>query len=80
MESANPPTDIILMIQKEVARRICSKPPYMSLLALSVQFYAEVKIIATVSKNSFWPKPEVDSAIIKITPRQWGHPDPAVAG
>ena len=40
----------------------------MSLLAVSVQFYAQVKIISYVSKNAFWPKPKVDSAIIKIEP------------
>jgi len=69
LESDDPPTDIILMIQKEVAKRICAKPPKMSLLSVSVQFYAEAKIIASVAKNSFWPKPKIDSAIIKITPK-----------
>jgi 16S rRNA (adenine1518-N6/adenine1519-N6)-dimethyltransferase len=69
LESNNPPQEIILMVQKEVAKRICSKPPNMSLLAVSVQFYADVKIISYVSKNCFWPSPKVDSAIIKIIPR-----------
>ena len=55
-----------LIVQKEVAQRICSKPPHMSLLAISVQFYAEPKIISYISKNSFWPSPKVDSAIIKL--------------
>jgi len=68
LESENPPQEIILMLQKEVAQRICSKPPRMSLLAVSVQFYAESKIISYVSKNCFWPSPKVDSAIIKIIP------------
>jgi 16S rRNA (adenine1518-N6/adenine1519-N6)-dimethyltransferase len=68
LESDSPPQEIILMVQKEVAQRICSKPPNMSLLAVSVQFYADVKIISYVSKNCFWPSPKVDSAIIKITP------------
>ena len=70
LESANPPSEMILMIQKEVAQRICSKPPDMSLLAVSVQFYAEPKIISYVSKNCFLPAPKIDSAIIKITPRR----------
>ena len=68
LESSNQPTEIILMLQKEVAQRICAKPPQMSLLAVSVQFYAEPKIISYVSKNCFWPAPKVDSAIIKIIP------------
>jgi 16S rRNA (adenine1518-N6/adenine1519-N6)-dimethyltransferase len=69
LESENPPEEIVLMLQKEVAQRICSKPPDMSLLAVSVQFYADAKIISNVSKNCFWPAPKIDSAIIKITPR-----------
>jgi len=69
LECENPPSEIILMLQKEVAKRICSKPPNMSLLAVSVQFYADAKIISYVSKNCFWPSPNVDSAIIKIIPR-----------
>jgi len=68
LESINPPEEIILMVQKEVAQRICSKPPDMSLLAVSVQFYAKPKIISYVSKNCFWPAPKIDSAIIKIVP------------
>lgn len=63
------PTLITLMVQKEVAQRICAKPPNMSILAISVQFYAEAKIISYVSKKSFWPQPKVDSAIIKIKPQ-----------
>lgn len=62
------PQLMILMVQKEVAQRICAKPPRMSLLAVSVQFYAQAKIISYVNKNSFWPRPKVDSAILQITP------------
>ncbi|MBU3901333.1 hypothetical protein KKF25_01675, partial [Patescibacteria group bacterium] len=46
-----------------------ARSPRMSLLAISVQFYADAKIIAKVPKNAFWPQPKVDSAIIRITPR-----------
>jgi 16S rRNA (adenine1518-N6/adenine1519-N6)-dimethyltransferase len=70
LEASNPPSEMILMLQKEVAQRICSKPPNMSLLAVSVQFYADPKIISYVSKNCFWPAPKVDSAIIKIIPHK----------
>jgi len=66
LETDSPPSEMILMIQKEVAQRICARPPRMNLLAVSVQFYAEPKIVSYVSKNSFWPSPKVDSAIIKI--------------
>ena len=66
LELKNPPQEMILLIQKEVAQRICAKPPKMSLLAVAVQFYSQPKIISYVSKKSFWPQPKVDSAIIKI--------------
>ena len=68
LENKNPPELMVLMTQKEVAQRICTKPPKMNLLAVSVQFYGKPKIISYVSKQSFWPQPEVDSAIIKIVP------------
>jgi 16S rRNA (adenine1518-N6/adenine1519-N6)-dimethyltransferase len=66
LTSENKPESMVLMLQKEVAERICAKPGDMSLLALSVQFYAEPEIIAYVPKENFWPRPAVDSAIIRI--------------
>jgi len=68
LEADDKPSEIILMIQKEVAQRICALPPKMSLLAVSVQFYAKPEIISFVSKDNFYPIPKVDSAIIKIIP------------
>ena len=69
---ANPPTGgkpklMVLMVQYEVAKRICAKPPEMNLLALSVQAYAKPQFIRKVSRGNFSPPPEVDSAVIKIT-------------
>ena len=68
LESETKPKLMILMLQKEVAQRICPKSSKMSLLAISIQLYADAKIIDYVSKNAFSPKPKVDSAIIKIKP------------
>ena len=68
LELETKPKDIILMIQKEVAQRIIAQPPKMNLLAVSVQLYAQPKIITYVPKTAFSPVPKVDSAIIKITP------------
>jgi len=73
LEAENPPKDMTLVMQKEVAQRVCSRPPEMNLLAVSVQFYAKPKIISYIKKSSFWPVPKVDSAIIKITPFAWAH-------
>lgn len=60
------PTEMILMLQKEVAERIVARPGQMSLLAISVQFYSDAEIVEYVDKTNFWPEPKVDSAIVKI--------------
>ncbi|MFA6306643.1 MAG: 16S rRNA (adenine(1518)-N(6)/adenine(1519)-N(6))-dimethyltransferase RsmA [Patescibacteria group bacterium] len=60
------PELMVLMLQEEVAERITAKPGKMSLLAVSAQFYAKPEIIKLVSRECFWPAPEVDSAIIKL--------------
>jgi 16S rRNA (adenine1518-N6/adenine1519-N6)-dimethyltransferase len=63
------PLSLTLVVQKEVAQRICSKPPRMSILANAVQFYANPELISVISKKSFFPQPKVDAALIKITPK-----------
>ncbi len=66
LEAENKPDSMILMLQKEVAERIVAKPGKMSLLAVSVQFYSDSEIVQHVPKEDFWPRPEVDSAIIRL--------------
>jgi 16S rRNA (adenine1518-N6/adenine1519-N6)-dimethyltransferase len=68
------PQTIVLLIQKEVAQKICAKDGDHSILSLQVQIYGEPSIVDYVSKNSFFPAPKVDSAILKIEV----HPQPAV--
>ena len=75
LETKYPPKEMILMVQKEVAERICSKPGEMSILAASVQYYAEAEILFYVDKKAFFPMPEVDSAVIKIIPRRKHNPE-----
>lgn len=60
------PKRAVLLVQKEVAQKICAQPPRMNVLALHVQTFGNPKIIATVSRHNFKPVPKVDSAIIKI--------------
>jgi 16S rRNA (adenine1518-N6/adenine1519-N6)-dimethyltransferase len=67
LEEQNKPQLMILMVQKEVAERITAKPGDMSLLSVSVQFYAEAEIVSLVKNTSFFPIPKVDSAILKIS-------------
>lgn len=59
----------ILTIQKEVAERLCAKIPEMNLLAASVQFWGSPEIIFSIKKFAFSPPPKVDSAAIKIIPK-----------
>lgn len=73
LEEENRPEIIVLLVQKEVAERIIAEPGDMSLLAVSVQFYAEAEIVAIVSKESFFPIPKVDSAIIKLKVKSQKH-------
>lgn len=63
------PELMVLLLQKEVAERIVAKPGDMSLLAVSVQYYADAKIVAYVPAADFWPEPKVESAIIRIKPK-----------
>ena len=67
LETKYPPQEMILMVQKEVAERIVAKSGEMSILAVSVQYYAKAEYLFTVPKESFDPVPKVDSAIIKIS-------------
>ena len=66
LESTNKPDRIVLTIQHEVALRICSKPPDMNLLALSIQVYGEPTIRSRIPAGAFFPMPSIDSAVINI--------------
>jgi len=79
LELENKPESITIMVQKEVAERICARPGEMSLLAISVQYYGEVKTVATVTRGNFWPEPKVDSAILNIKVAK-PHPAPPLVG
>jgi len=66
LESDNQPEKMVLMVQREVAERICAKPGSMSILAVSVQYYGDPKLIYKVPSTNFWPEPKVNSAVILI--------------
>jgi 16S rRNA (adenine1518-N6/adenine1519-N6)-dimethyltransferase len=67
LETEYPPKEMILMVQKEVAERICAQAGKMSILAVSVQYYAQPEYLFTVPNESFEPMPKVESALIKIS-------------
>lgn len=61
----------VLMLQKEVAQRLLADPGGRNYGSLSVicQYYTNGQVMFDVSKNVFWPRPEVDSSVIKLLSR-----------
>lgn len=68
-ESHVPLDSITVMVQKEVAERMQVGPGTKDYgaLSLAVQYYSEPHVIMTVSAGCFIPRPNVDSAVIKLT-------------
>ena len=72
LEERVPVSDLIVMIQKEVADRIVAKPSTKDYGALSVvvQYFTEPSIVTRVSRGSFMPMPNVDSTVIRLKVRE----------
>ncbi len=75
MESPRPAERVVLTVQREVAQRIVAKPGAMNLLAISVQLYGEPHVVARIPARAFYPKPKVDSAVLRVDI----HPEPRVS-
>lgn len=61
-------SDIVIMVQKEVAQRIIALPggKDYGILSCTVQFYAKPQILFYIKKGLFYPQPEVDSALVRL--------------
>jgi len=72
LESRLPFRFITVMLQKEVAQRLASAPgdPLYGAVTLTLNYFAEIEKLFTVSPGSFVPAPKVDSAVIRIIPRE----------
>lgn len=68
-ESSNPPTIAALLVQKEVAERVCAEPGDMSLLSIGAQVYFEASLDIFVPASLFTPPPKVDSQVLVLTKR-----------
>lgn len=75
-ECKEKPQIAVFMVQREVAERIAAEAPRMNLLAASVQFWADPRILMTLAPRDFSPPPKVKSAIIKLVPRGTGPVSP----
>lgn len=60
------PTSMTILVQKEVAEKICIIEPDMTVLSLQVALFGEAKVVKHVSAGCFYPAPKVDSAILHI--------------
>jgi len=69
LERRDQPSLLVVTVQREVAERIVAAPPDMNLLAVSVQFYGQPRIIASIPAGAFYPPPKVDSAVVRIDVR-----------
>jgi 16S rRNA (adenine1518-N6/adenine1519-N6)-dimethyltransferase len=72
--SSNPPAQIALLVQKEVAERLAAAPGDMSILAVAAQISYEVSLGPIVGAEWFTPPPKVDSQVVVLTRR----PEPLV--
>ena len=75
LQASVKPQAMIVMVQKEVAEAIIAEPGQRSVLSNMVQLYGKPEIISYVPAQSFYPAPEVDSAILRIDV----YPKPVVA-
>lgn len=66
LEECRRPTLMVIMVQKEVAERICAPEGDLNLLAISVQIYGKPRVVTRVPAASFYPQPNVESAVLKI--------------
>ncbi len=64
MESPTPPELTVLLVQREVAQRLAAKPGDMSILAVSAQFYSNVRLGSIITADKFNPPPKVDSQVV----------------
>jgi 16S rRNA (adenine1518-N6/adenine1519-N6)-dimethyltransferase len=62
------PRRITLVIQREVAERLIAPKGKKSLLAISVEYFSTVRLHTLIPATAFWPKPEIESALITLDP------------
>jgi len=69
-ESDNPPAQVSILVQKEVAMRVCAHPGTLSILGVTTQMYFETTLGVVVPAELFTPPPKVDSQLLILHRRQ----------
>lgn len=68
LTAENKPSEIVLLVQKEVAERMAAGPGELSILGISAQVYADVSLGEVVPARMFTPPPKVDSQVVILKP------------
>ncbi|CAI8005174.1 Ribosomal RNA small subunit methyltransferase A [Geodia barretti] len=68
------PSEMVVMMQREVANNMTASPGKMGLLSVMVQLHASAKTLFSVPPKAFRPRPKVASAVVKLKP----YPEPAI--
>ena len=66
LEARRAPRRMVMTMQYEVAERIIGKPGAMNLLSIAVQYYGLPRIVSKLSPAVFWPRPNINSAVVSI--------------
>jgi 16S rRNA (adenine1518-N6/adenine1519-N6)-dimethyltransferase len=67
LRAENPPIEMALLIQKEVAYDYVAKKPDAKFLGVVAQIYADIELTTTIPRNAFFPMPKVDGGVLRFT-------------
>jgi 16S rRNA (adenine1518-N6/adenine1519-N6)-dimethyltransferase len=65
LQSEVPPSLMVILVQKEVAEKVCGSSG-KSMITIETQLFGEPEMVAIVKSSAFYPRPQVDSAVLKI--------------
>lgn len=65
------PRSATVLVQREVADRLCAEPgtPEWGPLSIAVQLAFAPQLVRNVPPSAFWPRPQIDSAVVRLVPR-----------
>ncbi len=79
IRSVHHPRTLTVMLQLEVAKRLCAQPGQWSNLTVMTRPFCQAQILFTVPPAAFWPRPKVTSAVLRIVTNDEDRSDPQIA-
>ncbi len=70
LEQVCKPEELVVMVQREVAREMAAKPGKFSMLSVGIQTFGEPSVLFDVPPSAFDPQPKVVSSVVRITPHR----------